>query len=121
MKTVFIGTALLFYTVFATAQEKIETQTVQKQYVRINPDLELYYIESGKGSPIIFIPGWIGTSSFFEKQIAHFSKRFRAISYDPRSQGRSIKTLENNNYMQHGRDLKAFMDTLNLKNAVLVA
>ena len=91
-----------------------------RQYARVSPDLELYYIEAGSGTPIIFIPGWIGTSSFYEKQVAHFSKRYRAISYDPRSQGRSSKTLEGNNYIQHGADLKAFMDTLHLKDVILV-
>lgn len=91
-----------------------------KQYLRVSPDLELYYIEAGSGTPIIFIPGWAGTSSFFEKQVAYFSKRYRAISYDPRSQGRSSKTLENNDYMQHGADLKAFIDTLQLKDVILV-
>jgi hypothetical protein len=35
-----------------------------RQYVRVSPDLELYYMEAGSGTPIIFIPGWIGTSSF---------------------------------------------------------
>jgi pimeloyl-ACP methyl ester carboxylesterase len=90
------------------------------QYVRVSPDLELYYEEVGSGAPIIFIPGWIGTTEFWQQQMVHFSKRYRAISYDPRSQGRSSKTPENNNYTQHGADLKAFMDALNLKNVILV-
>jgi non-heme chloroperoxidase len=85
------------------------------QYVRVSPDLELYYEEAGSGTPIIFIPGWAGTTEFFQQQMTHFSKRYRAISYDPRSQGRSSKTLENNHYTQHGADLKAFMDALKLK------
>ena len=91
------------------------------EYVRINPDLELYYVEAGTGTPMIFIPGWCGTTEFFEKyQIPHFSKNYRVISYDPRSQGRSSKTLENNNYTQHGKDLRAFMETLELKDVILV-
>lgn len=91
------------------------------QYVRVSPDLELYYEEAGSGRPIIFIPGWAGTTELLRQQISHFSKRYRAISYDPRSQGRSSKTLENNNYIQHGSDLKAFMDVLNLRDVILVA
>jgi non-heme chloroperoxidase len=90
------------------------------QYVRVSPDLELYYEEAGSGTPIIFIPGWTGTTEYLRQQIAHFSKRYRAISYDPRSQGRSSKTLENNNYTQHGADLKAFIDALKLKEVILV-
>ena len=121
MKKINIIIALLFYAALSYALEMKELQMLQKRYIRINPDLELYYVEAGNGNPILFIPGWIGTSSFFEKQITYFSKRYRAISYDPRSQGRSTKTLENNNYIQHGADLKAFMDSLNLKDVILVA
>jgi pimeloyl-ACP methyl ester carboxylesterase len=90
------------------------------QYVRVSPDLELYYEEAGSGAPIVFIPGWTGSTAVMHQQLSHFSKRYRAISYDPRSQGRSSKTLENNNHTQHGDDLRAFMIVLMLENAVLV-
>lgn len=91
------------------------------EYIRINPDLELYYVEAGTGKPLIFIPGWCGTTEFFvQYQIPHFSKNYRVISYDPRSQGRSSKTLENNNYTQHGKDLRVFMEAKELKDVILV-
>jgi len=89
-------------------------------YVRVSPDLDIYYEEAGTGRPIIFIPGWTGSTPFFRQQVAHFSEHYRAIVYDPRSQGRSSKTLENNTYTQHGADLKAFMDALKIKNVILV-
>ena len=53
--------------------------------------------------------------------MAHFAKKYHAITYDPRSQGRTCRTLENNHYNQHGKDLKAFIDAFNFKNFVLVA
>jgi non-heme chloroperoxidase len=91
------------------------------EYVRVSPDLELYYVEAGTGTPMIFIPGWCGTTEFFEQyQIPYFSKNYRAICYDPRSQGRSSKTSENNNYTQHGKDLRAFMEVMELKDVILV-
>ena len=89
-------------------------------YVRVSPDLDIYYEEAGAGRPIVFIPGWTGTTVYLRQQVAHYSKRYRAIVYDPRSQGRSSKTPENNTYTQHGADLKAFMDALKLKDVVLV-
>ena len=90
------------------------------QYIRVSPDLELYYEEAGTGTPVIFIPGWAGTTEFYTHQMAHFAKRYHVLTYDPRSQGRSSKTLENNHYTQHGRDLHAFIDTLKLRDVVLV-
>jgi pimeloyl-ACP methyl ester carboxylesterase len=90
------------------------------EYVRVSPDLELYYVEAGTGTPLIFIPGWCGTTEFFmQYQIPHFSKNHRVLSFDPRSHGRSSKTLENNNYIQHGKDLRAFMQALELKDVIL--
>jgi non-heme chloroperoxidase len=89
-------------------------------YVRVSPDLEIYYEEAGSGAPIVFIPGWTATTEYMRQQIDHFSERYRAIVYDPRSQGRSSKTLENNNYTQHGADLRALMEALGLEDVVLV-
>lgn len=40
--------------------------------------------------------------------------------YDPRSHGRSSKTLEGNNYATHGKDLITLIETLGLKNITLV-
>lgn len=90
------------------------------RFARVSPDLALYYEEAGSGRPIIFIPGWTFTTRSMEHQIAHFSKRYRAITYDPRSQGRSSRTQENNHYMQHGADLGALMNALKLKDVIIV-
>jgi non-heme chloroperoxidase len=103
---------------FALAQEN--DAELQGKYVKVSPDLEIYYEEAGSGEPIIFIPGWTGSTYYMQQQVEHFSKNYHALSYDPRSQGRSSKTPENNNYTQHGADLKAFMDALKLKDVVLV-
>jgi hypothetical protein len=35
------------------------------EYVRVSPDLEIYYEEIGSGTPLIFNPGWTGTTEFF--------------------------------------------------------
>ena len=70
------------------------------QYVQVSPDLNIYYREAGSGTPFVIIPGWTAASEHFLKQIAYFSDRYRMISYDPRSQGNSSKTPENNNYTQ---------------------
>jgi pimeloyl-ACP methyl ester carboxylesterase len=91
------------------------------EYVRVSPVLEIYYEEMGSGAPLIFNPGWTGTTAFFAQQLPHFADRYRVITYDPRSHGRSSKTLENNTYTQHGADLRAFMEALELEDVVLVA
>lgn len=97
------------------------TSSYAGQMVRVSPDLEIYYEEAGKGEPLILVPGWTGTTALFQKQFAHFSKKYRTIVYDPRSQGRSTKTIKNNTYTQHGTDLKGLMDALKVDKPVLIA
>lgn len=116
-----MSTQKFIYSIFSMVLIMAYYNASAGEYVRVSPDLELYYEDAGSGTPMIFIPGWCGTSEFFTQyQIPHFSKNYRVISYDPRSQGRSSKTLENNNYTQHGKDLKAFIDVLGLKDVILV-
>lgn len=92
-------------------------------YVTVDDEskVQLYYEESGSGEPVLFVPGWIMTSRYFERQLDYFenSQTTRFITYDPRAQGRSSKTLDGANYRQHARDLKAFIDKMELKNVVL--
>ena len=98
------------------------TQTLKAEYVAVSNDLTIHYEQAGKGDiTIIFIPGWTMSTDVFVHQLAHFegSAKFRAITYDPRGQGRSSKTMEGHTYQQHGRDLAAFIDKLELKNIIL--
>lgn len=90
-------------------------------YAPISDDVSLFYHDSGKGQVILFVPGWTMSSEVFKSQISHFDKKYRVIALDPRSQGRSTLTLENNDYTQHGADLARFIDTLKLHNIILVA
>ncbi len=45
----------------------MSTQKFICNYIRVSPDLELYYEEAGTGTPMIFIPGWCGAKEFFER------------------------------------------------------
>jgi len=89
-------------------------------YVQIKNDTRLYYEESGSGQTVIFVPGWTFPHDIFDRQISYFDKHYHVIAVDPRSQGRSPITLENNHYDQHGRDLANLIDKLRLKDVILV-
>lgn len=118
MKAIQIATAMLLAIVANTG---FFSPAFAGKFVRVSPDLQIHYEEAGAGAPIVFIPGWSSSTEYYARQLDHFSKSHRAIAYDPRSQGLSDKTAENNHYLQHGADLKAFLDALELKDAVLVA
>ncbi len=92
------------------------------EYAKLSNDLTIHYEQAGAGdTAIVFIPGWMMSTEVFEHQLAHFknSKKFRALTYDPRGQGRSSKTMGGHTYQQHGRDLAAFIEKLGLKKVIL--
>jgi non-heme chloroperoxidase len=96
---------------------------IRSEFVRITDDFTIHVEESGNGDmPIVFIPGWTMSTKVFGRQLAHFrdSNCWRAMSYDPRGQGLTTKTIEGHSYQQHGRDLGAFIAVLGLKRVVLV-
>ena len=101
----------------------VQAGEYERNSLKVSNDLTLYYETSGKGDiPIVFVPGWTMSSAVFERQRDHFadSDRFRYYAYDPRGQGQSSKPMDGYTYDQHGRDLKAFLDGLGLKQVVLV-
>ena len=52
-------------------------------------DIELYYQEKGAGEPFILLHGNGENGSYFVKQIAYFSGRYRVIAPDTRGHGQS--------------------------------
>src|SRR6056297_3582716 len=106
----------------AFASVFIIASTAHADYVSLDNGLTMHYETSGNGeTPIIFIPGWMMSTEVFEHQLKHFegSETYTAIAYDPRGQGRSSKTVEGHTYQQHGRDLAAFLDKLELDKVIL--
>jgi pimeloyl-ACP methyl ester carboxylesterase len=88
--------------------------------ITVAPGVKLSYVDRGRGAPIVFVPGWTFTKEVFEKQISEFSRKYRVIAYDPRSQGASATTAEGNDYLTHGQDLAALLDALQVRNPILI-
>jgi microsomal epoxide hydrolase len=69
---------------------------------------------------ILFVPGWTMPAWIWEKQIAFFSKDYRVVAMDPRSQGESSQTHEGLYPAVRARDIKAVVDKLHMAPVVLV-
>lgn len=69
---------------------------------------------------ILFIPGWTMPAWIWQKQIDYFSKDYRVVAMDPRSQGESTMTSEGLYPAACARDIKAVVDQLHLAPVVLV-
>lgn len=93
---------------------------LESKYVSVAPGVELHFWEKGEGTPLVFIPGLTFSGEIFKAQVEHFAVDYRVIAIDPRGQGYSSKTMDGNDYLTHGQDLAALIDTLDLKDAVLI-
>ena len=84
-------------------------------------DIELYYEDHGTGQPVVLIHGYPLDGSSWEKQTAALLQAgHRVITYDRRGFGRSSKATEGYDYDTFAADLKVVLDTLDLRDVVLV-
>ena len=92
--------------------------------VAVAPGVKLHTVESGPptaGPPIVFIPGWSAGAEIWQGQVDRFDDRFRVLSFDPRSQGRSSKATEGNTPEQRAVDLHELLAKKRVHRPVLVA
>ena len=89
-------------------------------YFTTSDGVRLHYLEAGSGPPIVFVPGWMNPAWIWEPQIRHFSKKYRVVALDPRSQGESEQVTEGHYPERRAQDVKELMEHLQLPPAVLV-
>ncbi len=89
-------------------------------YFTTSDGVRLHYLEAGSGPPIVFVPGWMNPAWIWEPQIRHFSKKYRVVALDPRSQGESEQVTEGHYPERRAQDVKEQMEHLQLPPAVLV-
>jgi pimeloyl-ACP methyl ester carboxylesterase len=86
--------------------------------VDIGNGVQMYYEESGTGPTLLLVHGLWGSSRFFYKQLAELSAQYRVIALDLRGHGRSSMTLSDHTVPCYARDLRAFVEKMNLKDFV---
>ena len=70
---------------------------------------------------ILFVPGWTMPGWIWQKQIDYFSRDYRVVAMDPRSQGDSSQTSDGLYPAARARDIKAVVDQLHLAPVVIVS
>lgn len=83
--------------------------------------IELYYEDQGAGRPVVLIHGYPLNGHSWEKQTRELlAAGHRVVTYDRRGFGRSSKVHTGYDYDTFADDLHAVLETLDLRDAVLV-
>lgn len=83
-------------------------------------DISLHYEEWGQGEPLILLHGNGEDLSYFKRQIEYFSRNYHVIALDTRGHGKSPRGERPFTLKQFAKDLKAFLDSRNLKRVHLL-
>ncbi|MXQ57435.1 alpha/beta fold hydrolase [Streptomyces sp. XHT-2] len=83
--------------------------------------IDLYYEDHGTGQPVVLIHGYPLDGHSWEKQTAALlAAGYRVITYDRRGFGQSSQPTTGYDYDTFAADLNIVMETLDLRDAVLV-
>lgn len=82
---------------------------------------KIFYKDWGTGRPIVFSHGWPLTADAWDSQMLFLGQNgFRVIAHDRRGHGRSDQTWSGNDMDTYADDLAHLLDTLDIKDAILV-
>lgn len=88
-------------------------------FVNVN-GVKLYYEIYGKGNPLLLLHGAGQSINAFRQQIDFFSKHYKVIALDSRGRGRSTDNDEELTYVNQAKDVKYFLDKLELDSVDII-
>src|SRR5690606_6004933 len=94
-------------------------------YIRVENEgslpVELYYEDLGAGQPVVLIHGYPLNAHSWERQTPELlAAGYRVIAYDRRGFGQSSKVGAGYDYDTFAADLNILLETLDLRNVILV-
>src|SRR4051794_25954156 len=81
---------------------------------------KMYYETYGQGEPLLIIHGNGGSINNFLYQIPYFSKEYKVILADSRSQGKSVDNSDSLSYEMITDDLNALLESLHLDSCYVI-
>jgi len=101
----------------AQAQKRMTAKqvTIREKKVEIN------YFQQGQGdTTLLFLHGWCIDGTYWKSQVEHFSKNHSVYAIDLPGFGKSRAERTNWTIEEYAHDVTAFIDTMNLKNVVII-
>lgn len=92
-------------------------QPVTEGGFKTNDGIELRYVESGTGKPLVLVHGWSHSTKLFDAQVEGLSDRYRVIALDLRGHGYSDKPGHGMRLSRLTKDLHEFLIALDLREA----
>jgi microsomal epoxide hydrolase len=92
----------------------------ESRYFTSTDGMRLHYIDAGAGATLLFVPGWLMPAEIWRRQIDHFSRKYRVVAFDPRSQGDSQLAPSGNVIRRRAEDLHDLIEHLQADRVVLV-
>lgn len=83
----------------------------------MNMDITHFYMERGRGEPLLLLHGNGENSCYFENQMKEFSSDYRVVAVDTRGHGKTPRGNAPFTIRQFADDLAGFMDVLKIKKA----
>lgn len=96
------------------------TDAARAEYIEVSPGIRLHVTDWGEGRPVVLIHGYPLSDASWEYQYHPLIKAgYRVIGITLRGFGQSDKPYSKYNYDQFADDIKAVLDKLDIKDAVL--
>jgi non-heme chloroperoxidase len=90
-------------------------------FVTTKDGAQIFYKDWGTGQPVVFSHGWPLNADAWDIQMLFLLRQgYRVIAHDRRGHGRSSQTGSGNEMDTYADDLAAVIDSLDLKDAMLV-
>ncbi len=124
MKSIMIKTILLIVIVAITfnwSNAQINLKMTEKKIKIRNNQVEINYYQQGEGdTTLLFLHGWCINKTYWNNQLSYFSKEYNVLAIDHAGFGKSTANRQNWTIEEYAEDVNSFIDSLQLKNVVLI-
>ncbi|HBL74571.1 MAG: hypothetical protein A2W90_21010 [Bacteroidetes bacterium GWF2_42_66] len=117
--------AILLIVIASLLGSASEAQTAKgmtaKQVTIRDKQVEINYFQQGQGdTTLLFLHGWCIDATYWKNQVDYFSKTYNVYAIDLPGFGKSKAERTNWTIEEYAHDVTAFIDTMNLKNVVII-